>query len=143
VRPFGGRTGARLLELAGERRHDALLEFAREAIQRAADREEGRLCIFDRHWMTVLSLLPPEHWDAWDDVPPTTLLWIDLETTLARLAARGDRHDADAKNEHRFYLGRYSELAERFGCPVLRTDRLSKEEASARLFSWAGRQPLG
>jgi hypothetical protein len=137
TRPFAGVTGRRLLELAAERRFDATLEFARAALDRAAGRDPGRLHIFDRHWMTVLSLLPRDRWDTWDEVPPTTLCWIDLDATVKRLSARGDRVDAQATREHAFYLARYTALAERFRCPVLRTDLLSEDESTARLVAWA------
>ena len=137
TRPFAGATGRRLLELAAARRPAVLLEFARAALDRATAGNPGGLHVVDRHWMTVLSLLPPERWDDWGEIPPTTLCWIDLDATAQRLSARGDRVDAQARREHAFYLERYAALAERFGCPVLRTDLLSADEATARLVAWA------
>jgi DNA polymerase III delta prime subunit len=138
LRPFAPPAGERLLELAAERRYDEALELGRRAVARAAATEPGRPQIFDRHWMTVLSLLPEEHWDRFDPMPPTLLCWSDLDTTLARLAERdGASPNAAAVREHEFYLERYKLIADRFGQQVLRTDRLTADEAFERAREWA------
>jgi hypothetical protein len=138
VRPFAPPTGARLLALAANGRFDAALRLAHEAVRRAAAAEPGRLCVFDRHWMTVLSLVPEERWGEWRTLPPTVLCWADIGTTLTRLRERGDSQSDEDVQEHLHYLDRYAALAKRFGCPVLRTDELSADAALDWLLGWAG-----
>lgn len=138
VRPFGPPAGERLLELSAQRLYEETLELGCQAVAQAAAAAPDRTRVFDRHWMTVLSLLPEEYWDRFDPMPPTLLCWSDLETTIARLAERdGTSADAAAVREHEHYLDRYMRLADRFGQQVLRTDRLAPDEAFESARGWA------
>jgi thymidylate kinase len=135
VRPFGGTAGA--IQLWAARRGDFgfVDALARQAIAYTLAQQTAPVIVCDRHWMTAFTLLPESYWAAWNPLPPTMLLWIDLPTTLARLGRRGEPPEAVAAHEH--YLSRYGELAARFGCPVLRTDGCSEADALDQLVAWA------
>jgi hypothetical protein len=135
VRPFAGAAGARLVSLATVD-PEAAARFGWDAIAAAEAAAPGDLLVFDRHWMTICSLLPAPCRPA-VAMPPTALCWAALAPTLARLAARGDRDGAVPVAEHERYLAIYADLGRRFGCLVLRTDRESEDESLARLAAWA------
>jgi len=138
ARPFAGTAGA--IQLWAARRGDfAFVDaLARQAIAYTLALQTAPVVVCDRHWMTAFTLLPDAYWPAWQPLPPTMLLWIDLPTTLARLGLRDEAAESGATHEH--YLARYLDLATQFGCPVLRTDQLSEAESLDALIAWARKE---
>jgi hypothetical protein len=92
--------------------------------------------VLDRHWMTVFTLLPADHWEPWFPLPPTFLCAADLATTIARLRQRGEERVAEHR-KHRYYIRLYQQLAVRFGVPVIRTNRVDQKVALQTLIRWA------
>jgi hypothetical protein len=133
VRPFAGAAGARLLALAA-RDPEGAARFGWETIATAATEARGDALVFDRHWITVCSLLPALMWQPAVPLPPTALCWAALEPTLARLAQRDE--PAEPVAEHVRYLASYEELGRRFHCLVVRTDQESEDQSLARLVTW-------
>ena len=134
VYPFTGAEGSRILVAAESGQHDEAQHLARGLLQRAIA-NPAPVLVFDRHWMTLFSLLPESYWPAWQPLPATTLCWADLKTTQARLEARGE--EAMPVEWHQYYVDLYPKLASRFGCRVIRTDLMSEDEAAARVLEWA------
>jgi hypothetical protein len=133
VRPYGPPFGDQLL-LAQE--GDRIREIARDAIDHVMRNAlPAEVLIFDRLWITVLTLLPPDEWPEWPWQVPTAVCWADLPTTLLRLSGRlePDRE----RVWHERYIELYKELAERFGCLWVPTHELSEEEALRHLVAWA------
>lgn len=93
------------------------------------------MLVFDRHWVTVLSIVPDRYLPDWEPLPPTAVCWADLAATLARVDARPEV--PEPREWHAHYVSRYRELADRFGCPLIRTDTLSEDEALDELTRWA------
>ncbi|MCW8091148.1 hypothetical protein [Alteromonas sp. ASW11-130] len=134
ARPFGGETGARLLSAGNDKRVDELVTIGRDAILKAIRPhiKDSTPVILDRGWVTVASFVAdkPAFFKQWTLWCPTTLCWIDLNTTLKRLHTRLHSNSPQYQDEqaeklcwHRHYLAIYFELAERFNLPVLRTDQ--------------------
>ena len=92
--------------------------------------------MFDRHWMTVFSLLPESYWDAgaWQPLPATTLCFADLKHSLARLNKRAEK--SYEESYHSYYLELYDKLARHFGVNILRTDQHTIEECLKKLTTW-------
>jgi deoxyadenosine/deoxycytidine kinase len=135
VRPFAGTVGQLMLWSAGQGEFAFTSNLARQAIDYTLAVNQAPLLIFDRHWLTLFSLLPESYWSAWESLPPTVLCWASLETTLSRLAARAEVEIP--LEEHLHYLSLYRNIAERFGCHILRTDQLTTAEATKTLVEWA------
>lgn len=136
VRPFAGTAGELMLWSA--LRGDAAFarDLARRAIDRARDvNRDARVLVFDRHWMTISTLLPEAMWDAWAPRPPTALLLASLDATLARLGARDEPPETVAS--HARYLALYEQLAARYGAVVVRTDDADPDACLVRLVAWA------
>lgn len=134
VRPFKGILGEQMLHSSerGDFRAAALLAW--RGVESVLESQGASILVFDRHWMTVFTLLPETFWGDWLPVPPTTLCWSTLETTRKRLRLRGEAVDG-VNHEH--YLPLYRDLGDRFGCHLLRTDQLSLEESREQLVAWA------
>jgi hypothetical protein len=137
VRPFAGPAGRDLLTAAEHGAFEEGAQLAQRLVNQALAAEKSPLLVCDRHWMTVFTLLPEPYWEAWLPLPPTTLCWANLDTTLARLAQRRD-DDPESEAYHRHYLDRYWELGQRFSSHLLRTDLFCEEACVTQLVAWAG-----
>jgi len=135
AQPYSGIVGQQLFCLIERHNFQEANRLAQQAVNRAIANADSPVVICDRHWMTAFSILPETYWSGWEWLPPTTLCWTDLETTISRLE---DRLDQDAQQyDHGHFLSIYWELGQRFRSHVLRTDTLTLDESFAQLFSWA------
>lgn len=132
VRPFAGSVGESLLRAGESADYDLASKIALDAV-RNAYRVDPPVIVFDRHWMTVFTLVPEQYWDVWMPLPPTTLCVASYDATLARLRSRGE---PGAGFGHRYYLNRYADIARRFSCNVVRTDDRPPDASLASLVSW-------
>jgi len=135
VRPFAGTAGQLMLWSARQGNFAFTSGLARQAVEYTLATNQAPILVFDRHWMTVFSLLPESYWPAWEPLPPTILCWASLETTLSRLANRADTEMQ--LEEHLHYLSLYRDIGQRFGCHLLRTDQLTAAESTKTLIEWA------
>lgn len=135
LRPFGGEKGTAMLEAAESGKFREAARLAHEMVDRVLSQSSSSIKVLDRHWMTVLTLLPEALWNQWLPPPPTFLCWVDIDVTLARIHARWERHYP--RSWHLKYIHRYLDLAKRFEVPILRTDNTSVSDASAQLHLWA------
>ena len=108
VRPFGGSNGIDLIEAADDKDYLSVLKIGLNSIKEVEKNYSNSILVFDRHWMTVLSLVPEEYWKKWEEYPPTILCWADLSTTKERLATRIEKKFDD--EYHKYYLKRYVAL---------------------------------
>jgi len=134
VRPFDDEFGpiASRLQRAGD--FDALNRSALQSVAKVLDaNSNGRPLIFDRHWMSIFTLVPRSYYASWQPLPFTFLCWADLPTTIARIAERAEPPvDTDV---HVHYCERYRELAEEYSVPVLDTTGTNAEDWVRRLVS--------
>ncbi len=108
VRPFGGITGRMLIESFEHKNFNLTFEIGLNAIRETENLYSNSLLVFDRHWMTVLSLLPKELRLKWSIYPPTVLCWTDLQTTKSRLVKRNEQQFDD--KYHQYYIDKYPQL---------------------------------
>ena len=135
VRPFSGKVGEKLMWSVKHKNFSSVSLLGRKAIKNTLAIHDSRNFVFDRHWMTIFTLVPERFWEDWMPLPPTTLCWVDFDTTINRLKNRIEKKVNH--NEHKFYLERYVYLARRFGCNILRTDQMSVDASLEDLVAWA------
>lgn len=141
VKPFGGTLGDHVAWLASKGRWAEVDATARSAVEFVLERNaDAKRLIFDRHWLSMFTLLPEAYRTAWYPVPHTVLCWTTLDVTLFRLDRRGEAIGHVAK--HRHYVEVYRELATRYRVPVVDTSELTPEEATAEVVRLAGLTPV-
>lgn len=135
VRPYGGPSGSEMLATAEAGEYERALELGRDLAGRATGAVDAPRLVCDRLWLTVFTIVPESLFARWGRRAPTAVCWADAQTTLERV---GGRHEPTrALDWHKHYLARYRELARRFDCPVVRTDKLSERQALDVLTDWA------
>ncbi len=136
IRPFAGDAGIQLIEYFEKRDYKKVSLFGKEMISKQADMYENEILVYDRHWMTVFSLLPESYWNdkLWNPLPATTLCYADLEHSLSRLKKRTEKSYEESYHTH--YLNLYVKLATTFGVNILRTDQQDIESAVTQLTKW-------
>ncbi len=131
VRPFVGPIADAFYRCLEAGAFAELDRVTREAVARCAAEPRGqRPLLFDRHWLTMLSVLPPSLHGGWLPPPPTVMCHADWRTTLARVSARGETRRNSAPY-HQRYCDRFLRLARRHDVPVIDT-AASTPEASLR-----------
>ncbi len=136
VRPFGGSTGIKLIQAAEAKSYEKVIEIGKNAIEKETESEHAKPLIFDRHWITVLSLLPKQYWKCWPKPVHTFLCSADLETIKSRIAPRKEKKFDD--NYHSHYLHTYIQIAKECNCVVIDTDQLSITQACKNIESLIG-----
>ncbi|HEY9259625.1 hypothetical protein [Chitinophaga sp.] len=135
LRPFGGTTGAALIEHAEKKEYQQVADLGRAAVNALLQENDQDILVFDRHWMTIFTLIPEAYRQDWLPVPPTTLCYAGISTTLQRLAIRTEETFDVAY--HTGYMAQYLSLGKTFGANILRTDQHSQEACLAQLLTWA------
>lgn len=138
VRPYTGDVARRFVALHDQGRLRELHDFTLGVVRRhEAARAYARAVVFDRHWLTMWSLLPEELQAEWEPLPPTVMAWADPETTFARVTARGET----ARNTlayHQRYCAVFADLAARCRLPVVDTTGASPDAAFRRVLEAFG-----
>jgi Thymidylate kinase len=128
IRPFDGKLGKLIAWAWGRGEFELADTIARAAVRKElALNEDASALVFDRHWLSLYSVLPRSFHAAWRPLPPSVLCWSDVETTCRRLAERGEPIGDVRTHEH--YCAVYRELAAEHGVPVVDTSRLDVEQA--------------
>jgi adenylate kinase family enzyme len=127
VQPFTGTLGDLIAWHWTNERYEEADSLARTALERVYERLDGTpRVVFDRHWLSLFSVLPEPLWESWTPLPPTILCWVDTETTCRRLVERGEA--VGPRDEHAYYVARYRALARRFRVPLLDTSKRTVDE---------------
>ena len=134
VRPFGGENGINLIRAAEDKDYPMTLEIGMNSIREIEESYNDSVLVFDRHWMTVLSLVPRSYWPEWSVFPPTVLCWADLETTKSRLALRDEEKFDD--DYHSFYLKKYVDLKEYRSSELINTGENDIQSCIKKIEQW-------
>ena len=132
VKPFDSTLGDMIAWLCEKQRFQLADQLSRASIQKIVrEHAESPLLVFDRHWLSMFTLLPAELRDPCFPLPTTILCWTDLETTRSRLSARGEDPVDHAEHEH--FLQLYRSLAEEFNVPIINTTSQTTEQSLNRV----------
>jgi hypothetical protein len=130
VKPFAGELGDLIAWSWRTGRFSLADEMARAAITRIGEMyPESDLLVFDRHWITMFTVLPGSFHSGWTRIP-TVLCWTTPENTVERLTQRGEETDLEM---HRHWCRVFREIAEDGGMPVLDTTQLTPDMGLAAL----------
>jgi len=131
ARPFTGAVSQAFYRCLAQDEPQQLHGIARAAVARLEALHAPGV-VFDRHWVTMLSVLPQRCWPGWLPSPPTLLCWADPLTTLARVSARGET-TRNTLELHQCSCALFRELAQHHELPVLNTTQLAPDRALATL----------
>ena len=136
VKPFDGTLGDMIIWLYGRQHFELADGLSRAAVAKMAlDNSDASLLVFDRHWMSMFTLLPTSLRKGWFPLPVTILCWADLPTTTQRLSDRGE--DVGNPAEHEHFIQLYRDIANEFGVPSVDTSLESIEDSLATILRLA------
>ena len=127
IRPFEKNIGELFWWLYTKKEYELANRLALNSVKKAEEENIGKLLVFDRHWLTLFSILPQDYWGIWHPLPETILCWADPVNTSMRMKERGEKELYDGYNE--YYCNYYIKLAKQFGVKVLNTSNKAQEEA--------------
>ncbi|HRE83550.1 MAG TPA: hypothetical protein PLN52_21070 [Opitutaceae bacterium] len=138
VRPFGPPLGEALLLAQKSHQEEEIVKLGIQGIRGVARcASDNDLLVFDRCWITVLTLLSTSARKEFPREIPTIVCWANLSTTIDRLRARGE--DVGLVESHEMYIKIYLELANEYGCPIVDTSLKSLDSAFAEVLGLAKR----
>jgi len=127
VKPFNDTLGDMIAWLWKNNKFDLADNIARMSIKKILDEyKHSELLIFDRHWMSLFTVLPHEFREHWLPLPSTILIWANISCTIDRLRKRKE-HYGNVK-EHSYYIDLYKQLAYEYDIPIIDTSNKQKEE---------------
>lgn len=131
VKPFSDSLGDLIAWSYREGKYSLLNDIAMAAVEKQLSENKNTDVIFDRHWMSMFSILPKIYHSGWE-IPTTICCWADIATTLDRLRKR-DRMDEEWDHEH-FCLC-YKEYAIKYGIMLLDTSLNTDVESNLQLLN--------
>lgn len=121
VKPFADTLGDLIAWSFRRKQFDLTNTIALAAIEKIIDENsDEEVLVFDRHWLSMFTVLPKEYHEQWKPLPFTVLCWADEETTRRRLAEKGEK---ESLSNTRYYCELYKELAREYGVPVIDTTK--------------------
>jgi dephospho-CoA kinase len=109
--------------------------IARTACRKEAERyKDAPYVIFDRHWMTMFTLIPEEFLDSWFPLPFTVLIEAETQTIVERLNKRNEKVDTPFE-VHLDQQQRFREVAERHQVAVINTSSELADTSVNRIIS--------
>jgi len=91
VKPFDGDVGELIVWSYKNNKFQFLEDLAFNAIEHIIENNVDKtILVFDRHWISIATLLPSEKIKRYFNKPITFLCWANIDTTLDRLLIRKD-----------------------------------------------------
>lgn len=120
VKPFAGTVGQEIKRLTAEKRFKELEEYAKDILLNFEKKfHDEKYIVFDRHWLTILTLLPNYEFKTNFITPKTFVCHSDLDTTIKRLNERKDGKENEW--DHEYYINLYKELGVKYNCVIIDT----------------------
>lgn len=120
VRPFGGDIGSLIEWSCRHEKYDFLNNLALMSVEKILDDNKGMNLVFDRHWMSMFTILPEEYHKLWKR-PVTICCWADTDTITKRIAIR-ESERVDVWDTEK-YIRLYKDYAKRYGAMLLDTGK--------------------
>lgn len=134
ARAFPDALGGMIAWLAERGEFARANELAHLGVKKAvSDNFGARLLVFDRHWLTIFTLLPEAFWQSWLPRPRTVLCWTNSIVTKQRLEARGEV-TADVASYDRS-IAQFRRIAEALDVPLVDTSYSSPEAAATAVMN--------
>ena len=119
VEPYAIYNGEKLIDLYIKKDYEGIIKFTKERFYFIQKKySDNDILVFDRMWLTAITLLPPSLRMEIPIIGHNILLWIDEKTTLERLTKRTNFDNAW---EHKKYCDLYLELANKYSIKVINT----------------------
>lgn len=127
IKPFTDSLGDLIAWSYRKKEYRFVNEIALAAIKKNLEENPGvDFLVFDRHWLSMFTVLSQEFYEYWFPLPITILCWADVKTTGDRLKERNEVEPYPGCNE--YYCKVYKEIAVQNNIFTVDTSKDSKPE---------------
>jgi thymidylate kinase len=126
IKPFESSLGDLIAWSFRNKKYDFTNKISKLAIEKSVSENPNTSLIFDRHWMSMFTVLPEQYYAEWNPLPFTILIWVDWQTTMERLIQKGEKPGSE--KEHQYYCDLYLKVADNYGVPVIDTTKHTIDE---------------
>lgn len=128
VKPYNDSLGDMIAWTYKNNKYDLTDLFSRTAIEKVYDENKNSdYLIFDRHWLSMFTVLPEKYYINWHNLPKTFLCWADIKTTHKRLLEKGE--EILEIDKHEYYCDLYKKLALRYNIDIIDTSIYNVDES--------------
>ena len=124
VKPFSDSIGDLITWLFYKGDVNLLNTIALTAIRKIEEENSTYdVLIYDRHWLSIFTLIDHSRYEVWYPLPVTFLCWTTPDITRQRLSARSTAEE-DNKWDHEYYCSIYKQLAHKYGIDIIDTSSI-------------------
>ena len=135
VKPYSDSLGDMIAWLYRRNNMELADLLSRTAVEKVIDDNPSpKVLVFDRHWLSMFTVLPQKYHDQWRPLPPTILCWANLETTYRRLIERGE--SIEKREKHEYFCSLYKELAVTNQIPIVDTSFQSIDKSLDQILKY-------
>ncbi len=135
IKSFKDSLGWLIWSLFADQEFDLADLVSRTACRKEEEtNRDASFLIFDRHWMTMFTLLPELYHVNWEPLPKAFLCRADIEIIVKRLHSRGEKLETSI-DVHLEQQRRFDNLAEKFRVPIIDTSSRSPVESIDIIYS--------
>jgi thymidylate kinase len=129
LKSFTGTLGNLIWWLLDQQRLDLVDLISRTAgEQMYAVNQDASYLIFDRHWLTLFTILTEEYYQNWEPLPTTFHCTAQINVITERLQERGEKTERSIE-EHQFFLDKFSAIAQQYNLTTVDTSAHSPDES--------------
>lgn len=134
LKPFANELGDHIAWLWRHGNYQEANDLCLRSVERVLTTTKApRPWIFDRHWVTMFTVLPRSFHDQWKPLPTTVVLTADTGVMMDRLVERGE--DPLERELHEKYRLLYNELGREQGALIIDTSGTVIDEVVATILA--------
>jgi cytidylate kinase len=127
IKPFSDTLGDLIAWSYRKKKYNFANDIALASIKKHIDENPGVDCfVFDRHWLSMFTVLPEEFCASWLPLPITVLCWANVKTTEKRFKERDEVEPYPGC--HEYFCRVYKEIAEKYNAFIVDTSNESVPE---------------
>jgi thymidylate kinase len=127
IKPFSDSLGDLIAWSYRKKEYSFANDIAIASIKMHLEENPGVECfVFDRHWLSMFTVLSQEFYNSWFPLPITILCWADVKTTEKRFNERNELEPYPGC--HEYYCRVYKEIAKKYNVFIIDTSNESIPE---------------
>ena len=130
IKPFSNSLGDLIAWMITSKNYELANQIAMSAIDKALVENPEANIVFDRHWISMFTVIPERLQKEWRDTPFSILCWAEPQITINRLQERKDAGINKWDNE--YFCKKYMDISDQFQIPVINTSYATVDESVER-----------
>lgn len=126
IKPFDGIIGDIIVWLYERKKYKLLNKISFSILEKCIEENNNaNYLIFDRHWLSIYTLLPSKYYNEEFNFPYTILCTANSKTIIQRLRERNNKEEMNWDND--YFRKKYLEIANNYDLKIIDTSTINIE----------------